>query len=62
MLLSKVMEALGYAPTIAFTPGVNKELDKQPSRRYDVIIHPRDEKMFEFQAGNRWKSYLGRKN
>jgi hypothetical protein len=56
------MEALGYAPTIAFTPGVNKKLDKQLRRGYYIVVHPRDEKMFEFQAGNRWKSYLGRKN
>jgi hypothetical protein len=56
------MEALGYASTIAFTPGVNKELDKQPSWRYHIITYPMDEKMLEFQAGNGWKSYFGRKN
>jgi hypothetical protein len=56
------MEALDYASTIAFTPRVNKSLDKQPARRYHVSVHPRDEEMFKFQAGNRWKSNSGPRN
>jgi hypothetical protein len=56
------MEALGYVPIKVFTPGVNKKLDKQPTRRYHAILHPGDEKMFELQADNRWKLYSGPKN
>jgi len=56
------MEALGYVLIKVFAHGVNKKIDKQPAWRYHAIIHPRDEKMFEFQAVNRWKLSSGLKN